>query len=402
MKILKILFILILSNLSVFAQPKIEIFNNIHDFQSITEGSKYEAEFNVKNIGNQPLMITNVASSCGCLSTVFAKEAIQPNEAKIVKLIYNSAGRMGSFAKSATLISNAVNEASIVLTVKGNVVDKNAANNVISKVTNNSVDVNKEPVKSSQKKSTVKNTSNSSKNNKIPPIITIDYEQQKENYNALAQRLANKYCKQINPNTGKNATYQFESDEYKNDTRKVNFEWTAGRCMFCPNETMAISGTLNLKTEAFTLEGQNNAVSATSSFYDFMKEFGSSSSSSSSASSSNTSSNSSDNSILNSSNCRIDLETNTTRHVGVTLGTGFNCYAKNVSVSIVSKQDGKVIKQYNKSKESSITESWSISNYDLPVIVNISYTKDCAFSSNVQLSAQILVNKHCYIKVRPN
>jgi len=125
-----------------YTQPIIEIDKKIHDFQSLNEGIKYNAEFKITNIGNEPLIISNVASGCGCITTSLPKESIKPNDSKIIQVIYNTAGRMGTFTKSVTLTSNSSKDASILLTIKG-VVDNNAK--IIS--TSNNIVTLKEPMK---------------------------------------------------------------------------------------------------------------------------------------------------------------------------------------------------------------------------------------------------------------
>lgn len=136
--------VLMLLNFSIagFSQPIIEIDKKIYDFQSLNEGIKYNTEFKITNVGNEPLIISNVASGCGCITTSFPKEPIKPNDSKTIQVVYNTAGRMGAFNKSVTLTSNSTSDASIILNIKGNVDNKAK----ISSNNNNIVTLN-EPMK---------------------------------------------------------------------------------------------------------------------------------------------------------------------------------------------------------------------------------------------------------------
>lgn len=142
MKQLLLIFLTLIIKTAVIAQPIIEIDKKIYDFQSLNEGIKYNAEFKIINIGNEPLIISNVASGCACITTSFPKEPIKPNDSKTIQVVYNTAGRMGVFNKSVTLTSNSTSDASIILNIKGNVDNKAK----ISSNNNNIVTLN-EPMK---------------------------------------------------------------------------------------------------------------------------------------------------------------------------------------------------------------------------------------------------------------
>lgn len=83
--------------------------DSIHNFGEIKEGDKARHTYIVQNIGENPLFIANVATSCGCTAPEFAKEPIPPGESAEVTLEFNSQGKPGTQKKSALIISNAVN-----------------------------------------------------------------------------------------------------------------------------------------------------------------------------------------------------------------------------------------------------------------------------------------------------
>jgi hypothetical protein len=94
----------------------------IHDFGSISEGEMATYEFTFTNTGKEPLIISNVAASCGCTTPSWTREPVKPGEKGSIKAVYNSANRPGPFTKQVTITSNGKTPTK-VLTIKG-VVDR--------------------------------------------------------------------------------------------------------------------------------------------------------------------------------------------------------------------------------------------------------------------------------------
>ena len=99
-------------------QAEIQFEETLHDFGNITEGTKATYEFRFKNIGKEPLKLSNVQPSCGCTLPTWPKEPIAPGKTAIITAIFNSAGRPGVFNKYITVTSNAKTP-SVALTLKG-------------------------------------------------------------------------------------------------------------------------------------------------------------------------------------------------------------------------------------------------------------------------------------------
>ncbi|MDV7395805.1 DUF1573 domain-containing protein, partial [Arthrospira platensis SPKY1] len=64
-------------------------------------------------------------SSCGCTVPAWPRKPILPGEQEKIKVTYNTAIR-GRFQKTVTIMSNAVKSKTVVLTIKGEVIDKPA------------------------------------------------------------------------------------------------------------------------------------------------------------------------------------------------------------------------------------------------------------------------------------
>ncbi|CAN5905053.1 hypothetical protein BH24BAC1_BH24BAC1_03740 [soil metagenome] len=117
---------LIFLQLSVSAQGVLVVEKETHDFGNIAEGTQATHEFKLKNTGDQPVVISNVQASCGCTTPAWTKDPILPGKSGMVKAVYNSEGRPGSFNKSITVTSNAATP-SMLLFIKGVVVSKSDA-----------------------------------------------------------------------------------------------------------------------------------------------------------------------------------------------------------------------------------------------------------------------------------
>ena len=99
--------------------PEIQFEKTVHDYGNIKQGDDGECEFIFKNTGREPLILTNVYSSCGCTVPSWPKEPIMPGKSEVIKVKYNTS-RLGTINKKVTVISNATNSP-VELFIKGNV-----------------------------------------------------------------------------------------------------------------------------------------------------------------------------------------------------------------------------------------------------------------------------------------
>lgn len=101
----------------------IEFESETIDYGTIENSADGNREFKFTNTGNTPLVITTAKGSCGCTVPIWPKEAIAPGASSTIKVHYDTK-RTGAFSKSITLISNAVNEPTKVIHIKGTVEPK--------------------------------------------------------------------------------------------------------------------------------------------------------------------------------------------------------------------------------------------------------------------------------------
>ncbi len=100
--------------------PMIEFEKDVHDYGTIKQYGNGTYEFKFTNTGNEPLMISNAKGSCGCTVPEWPREPIAPGASATIKVKYDTK-RVGPFGKSVTLQSNAVNEPTKTIRIKGTV-----------------------------------------------------------------------------------------------------------------------------------------------------------------------------------------------------------------------------------------------------------------------------------------
>ena len=90
-----------------------------HDFGTIAYNKPVSHEFAFTNAGKSPIIISEVAPSCGCSVADFSKTPVKPGESGKIKVTYNAATK-GPFTKSFIVKSNTKTPVK-TLTIKGNV-----------------------------------------------------------------------------------------------------------------------------------------------------------------------------------------------------------------------------------------------------------------------------------------
>jgi hypothetical protein len=118
--------LLIFVGFNVGAQTTAEMaFESVdHDFGKIKEDAgPANFNFNFKNTGKIPLVISTVNASCGCTTPEWSKDPVLPGKSGFIKVSYNPQGRPGSFNKTVTIVANIAN-GSQVLKISGEVLPK--------------------------------------------------------------------------------------------------------------------------------------------------------------------------------------------------------------------------------------------------------------------------------------
>jgi len=80
--------------------------HGMYNFGTITQGDKVHYDFKFKNTGKSPLIITNASATCGCTVPEKPKEPVKPGETGVIKVVFNSTGKIGMQDKVVTIESN--------------------------------------------------------------------------------------------------------------------------------------------------------------------------------------------------------------------------------------------------------------------------------------------------------
>ena len=128
-KSIVIMVMVFLASLSIQAQDKpvtpqdsIIFETTTHDYGTIVQGSDGTCTFNFTNKGKAPIVLNDVKASCGCTVPEWTRTPVAPKGKGSIKVTYNT-GNVGTFTKSITVNSNAINSP-VVLIIKGIVTAK--------------------------------------------------------------------------------------------------------------------------------------------------------------------------------------------------------------------------------------------------------------------------------------
>jgi len=108
------------------AGPQIQFEEMKYDFGSVKQGDVVDHTFKFKNVGTQPLVISNIGVSCGCTTPEWTKDPVMPGKSGTISAKFNSTGKMGMQNKVLTVESNSAGGNAMVSLV-GEVKDAAAA-----------------------------------------------------------------------------------------------------------------------------------------------------------------------------------------------------------------------------------------------------------------------------------
>jgi uncharacterized Zn-binding protein involved in type VI secretion len=103
------------------SKSKIKFDEEIHDFGEINiNGGPVLHEFTFVNIGDMPIILNGVKTSCGCTTPEWTKEPVIPGQSGSIKVSFNPIGRPGPFTKTITISCNDERQ-TIILKITGTV-----------------------------------------------------------------------------------------------------------------------------------------------------------------------------------------------------------------------------------------------------------------------------------------
>jgi len=95
-----------------------------HDFGKIPQGKPVSVDFKFTNIGDEPLIISNIESVCGCTVPKYTNTPVLKGQTGTITVTYNAAA-LAPFSKGLTIRSNAKTPIKVIY-IKGEVVAASA------------------------------------------------------------------------------------------------------------------------------------------------------------------------------------------------------------------------------------------------------------------------------------
>lgn len=97
-----------LNNVATNDTTTVKMIDSVYNFGKVTDGENVVFSYRFTNTGNKPLVISAATASCGCTLPEKPEEPLQPGETSVIKVVFNSRGRVGPVHKEVNIVSNAV------------------------------------------------------------------------------------------------------------------------------------------------------------------------------------------------------------------------------------------------------------------------------------------------------
>jgi hypothetical protein len=107
------------------SKPEFKFSEEKHDFGKVPQGTPVTTVFTFTNVGNDPLILTEVKPTCGCTIADYTKTPVKKGATGKITITYNAAVA-APFSKTIVVTSNAKTPQKY-LTIIGEVVAKAAA-----------------------------------------------------------------------------------------------------------------------------------------------------------------------------------------------------------------------------------------------------------------------------------
>lgn len=120
MKKLVLIAVVLFAGLAMNAQPKFKFKTETIDYGKVAKGSDGVRVFEFTNVGDKPLVVTDVKSSCGCTIPKKPEGEIAPGAVGKIEVKYDTDNKVGPIRKTITVYSNA-DEPVKALKIKGEV-----------------------------------------------------------------------------------------------------------------------------------------------------------------------------------------------------------------------------------------------------------------------------------------
>lgn len=113
LKTFAILYFFLGITLNTYAQAKIKFTETKKDLGKVKKGDIVSADYEFKNEGDEPLLITDTKFDCSCTSVDFPKQPIAPGQSSKLTVKFDTKSAYDRQDRKIEIISNAKNSASV-------------------------------------------------------------------------------------------------------------------------------------------------------------------------------------------------------------------------------------------------------------------------------------------------
>jgi len=106
------------------AQAVIKFDKTAHNFGTFNEDTPVSCVFTFTNTGNEPLVVQQAFSSCGCTVASFTKTPVEPGKTGKLNVTYNGKGKFGGHFKKAITVRSSASNSLVRVYIEGNMVEK--------------------------------------------------------------------------------------------------------------------------------------------------------------------------------------------------------------------------------------------------------------------------------------
>lgn len=99
--------------------PVVSVPEPTFDFGRVLAGKQIKAVFEVQNVGDAPLNISGVRTSCGCTTALMDQPIVAPGDSARIKATFKTKGRIGNQTKVISFNTNDPNNNKMELRLTG-------------------------------------------------------------------------------------------------------------------------------------------------------------------------------------------------------------------------------------------------------------------------------------------
>lgn len=124
MRLFLFVIVFCLQSIHIFAQAKIEVDDTKKSFGFVKKGEVVKLQYNIKNIGTEPLIINEVEIGCSCTTVDYPKQPIPPQKEEKITIIFDTKTVYDRQDRVVILKTNDSKKSTIKLRYKGVVLIK--------------------------------------------------------------------------------------------------------------------------------------------------------------------------------------------------------------------------------------------------------------------------------------